>query len=106
MNIQTETSYLNVDVVYSCVITSKPIITVVKKSFWPWEKDEIKEEQSWVLTMSYLSSTGERYEYTTRCGDHGVLKTQFDSIMKQIKDQDSSYADKLLEEAIINGGTK
>lgn len=107
MNLLLNNSYFKVSIVYSCLIRSTPVTRVIKKAFWPWEKDITEEQQSYTLEMDYVQEgTGTRYTYTSKHPDHSVLKTEFDSIMRQIKDQDSQYADKLLEDAIIGGGTK
>jgi hypothetical protein len=104
MDIQLSTSYLKVQVVYSCMINHTPIKTVVKKGFWPWEKDEVETEDSWTLTLDCLKFDGSRWQFTCKAKTYTDIKEAFDSVMKQIKDQDSSYADKLLEDAIISGG--
>jgi hypothetical protein len=106
MDIRLNSTYLKVSIVTSCLIKTTPIKIVTRRAFWFWERDEIEEKDNWTLEMHYKCFEGRPYTYTLSSGDYNQLKTSFDAIMKQISDQDSQYADKLLEEAIINGGTK
>lgn len=106
MDLQLNNTYLKVRVVYSTMVKYTPRQEVIKKAFWPWDKDETEEKPSWTLEIDYLSENDLRYSYTSKSDDHSVLQTQFNDVMRQIKDQDSQFADKLLEDAIINGGSK
>jgi hypothetical protein len=106
MDLLLENSYLKVQKVYSLMIKSTPVDNVVKKAIWWWQQDVTETKDSWTLEMEYDRDCGKRFIYTSKCADYSMLKGQFDSIMKQIKDQDSQYADKLLEDAIISGGSK
>lgn len=106
MDLQFNNTYIKVQTVYSLSIKFDPIKKVISSPFWSFKAPEYQQEDSWTLTMDYLRSCGDRYIFTSKCKDYTVLKTQYDEIMKQIRDQDSQYANKLLEDAIIGGGTK
>ncbi len=106
MNLQVCSSYLKAEIVYSILIKKTPLVIVTNKAFWFWGKDETKTEEGWTLEIDYRGTCGTRFTYSMRHADHAYLQTQFNALMKQIQDQDSQYADKMLEDAIIGGGSK
>ena len=106
MNIQLVNSFLKAKTVFSCIVKYTPKQEIIKKAFWPWGKSETKEIDTWTLEIKYLGEDDIKYTFTKASTDYNSLKTQFDSVMTQIRDQDNQYADRLLEDAIINGGTK
>lgn len=106
MDLQLSTSYLKAKVVHSCMIKYTPTKKIVRKPFWSLDRDEISQEDGWTLEICYVREDDTQWTYTQSSKDHATLKAQFESVMKQIRDQDSQFTNRLLEEAIINGGSK
>jgi hypothetical protein len=88
------------------MIRYTPETKIIRKAFWPWDKDETETVDQWIVEMHYTEFDGRSYIFTSKSNTEAAAKNVFDSIMKQIVDQDSQYANKLLEDAIINGGSK
>ena len=103
MDLQFNGTYIKARVVYSAMVTPKTEKVVSKEATF-WKKAEYKEVKTWVLAVEYLSENGQTYKFTSEHSDYNFVNDAFKEVMKQIKDQDSSYADKLLEDAIIGGG--
>ena len=56
--------------------------------------------------MKYLSDDDQELTMKWTCPLKATLEKLHKEIVDQVKDQDNQYVDKLLEDAIINGGTK
>jgi hypothetical protein len=106
MNIQLNSTYIKAKIVHSCIIKYTPDIIVIKKAFWPWQADETESKDNWTLVMKYEAEDGLVHTYSSKCVDRAILQKEFELIKPQIANQDNEYADRLLENAIINGGTK
>lgn len=105
MDILVESTYLKVDIVYSCLIETEYGKPEVKSTWWKEGKPAIPTKHTLKMRYSCPDKAG-TWSYTAEYGDYTHVKKAFDEIMRQIKDQDSQYADRLLEDAIINGGVK
>jgi hypothetical protein len=106
MNITIHNTYIKATVVYGCIIEYTPEVKIEKKGVWPWSPTLETKTDKWTLKIDYLREDGKKMIYTAKSENHQVLADLFKDVMNQIRDQDNQFADKALEDAIINGGTK
>ena len=106
MDLYLDGSYINAKDVYSAFLNYRPEKkTVITGRFW-WKKVTEENVSKWEITMSYLSGASAHADFKCTGSDEKTMRDMFKSLMEQLKTNGAQWADKVLEEAIINGGTK
>lgn len=105
MDLYLDDSYLNVKEVTSCFLQHKPEKKIIKTGKLWWKETKEEEIPRWQITMQYLSSDGQRYTFTSSSDDYKDMLAKFKNLMEQLKTYGMQWADRALENAIINGGT-
>lgn len=106
VNIELNNSFIKARIVHSCIVRYTPETVTTKSGIWPFRKVEKSSKDQWTLEIDYEQIDGARYSFTSKSYDHAYISQKFKDVMRQIKYQDSKFADALLEDAILSGGTK
>jgi hypothetical protein len=106
MDLYLDHSYINAVSVNSAFLRYNPEKKTTKTGRLWWKKVKVEEIPGWQIAMDYLSPNGNSYTFTSDGKDYNAMLERFKSLMEQLKTYGSQWADKALEEAIINGGTK
>lgn len=102
MILKTDDAFLKVKTVKSINLYTHESDKVTSNG---WLKPKtIQKVVTYSLKINYLDEDGENGTISWTCQDKSPLTKLYNSLVDQIKDNDNQYVDRLLEEAIINGG--
>jgi len=105
MDLYTNKSYISAKEVYAVLMRYAPEKkTTTSGRLW-WKKIKVEEIKKWEVEMDYLSNNGCRMTWISSGGDEKALEKTFEELMDQLRAQSTQWADRALENAIINGGT-
>lgn len=105
MDLYLDGSYINAKEVYSAFFNYRPETkTTVTGRLW-WKKIKTEEVPNWTIAMNYVSGNGQHGTFTCSSGDKNHMEGMFRSLMEQLKANGSQWADRALEQAILNSGS-
>ena len=104
MVIKTDDTFLRVKVVHSIVINSVENREIIDNGWFKPKK--VIKTTSYKLTMRFLGEDGNEASTFWTCPVKSTLEKLYKDLVEQVKAQDNDYVDRLLENAIIGGGTK
>ena|ERR1035437_1790577 len=106
MDIYLDNTYINAKEVYNVFFNYKPEKKITRTGRLWWKKVKEVNVEKWEIMIEYLNGSGNVSRCVVTGSNKNLIENDFKNLIEQLKTYGSQWADKALENAIINGGSK